>query len=443
MNKGALLGVAVCAALWMAACSDDEVEDDATGGAGGTGATSGSGGTAGSGGVGGSAGAAGSGGAAGADAGPPGPGRLLVAGTDYFSSTEIATIDLASNEVAGRVTLSDGDAVPVASAGLGFVLERTTSKVDLLAATGSIEKSIDVGKAAVGAAGSGPTNPVSVVAIPAQDVDGGVAGKAYVLLYEENRIAVVDLGAGSVSKTIDLAALLDSADGDGAVDMNSAVLTAGRLYFLLGQIDRTTIVAPNYELACSTAKGQLVAVDVATDTLVDLNGAAAGQGLDLDLSNPIDLALDQTQNRLFVLNAGCFQGSDGGSTRVGHGVQTVDLANLTVGSALSPQNQDFLARLVVLDSSTALVDTFDSTFTEHWYSWQTSTTALGAELSSFPAAPSAEDASHVLGVAIAANDGGSSVDVVRYDVVNQTTVNVVGSPWQGSFTAAAGTALVR
>jgi len=443
MNKGALLGVAVCAALWMAACSDDEAEDDATGGAGGTGAAGATGGTGGLAGSGGSAGVAGSGGAAGGDAGGAGPGRLLVAGTDYFSSTEVATIDLSSNTVAGRVTISDGDAVPAASGGLGFVLERTSSKVDLLTTAGDIETSIDVGKAAVGGAGSGPTNPVSIAAIPTTASGGGTAGKAYVLLYEENRVAVVDLGAGSVSKTIDLSAFLDSADGDGAVDMNSAIVTAGRVYFLLGRIDRTTITAPSYELACSTAKGQLVAIDVATDTVVDLNGSAAGQGIDLGLTNPIELALDDAQNRLLVLSAGCFQAGDGGSTRVSHGVETVDLTNLAVGSALAPQNQDFLARLVLLDSSTALVNTFDSTFAEHWYPWKITTTTLGTELSGIPASPSPEDSTHLLGVSINANDAGTSVDVVRYNVEKQTSVSVVGSPWQGSFSAAAGTALVR
>ncbi|MFO0565401.1 MAG: hypothetical protein U0263_07050 [Polyangiaceae bacterium] len=48
-----------------------------------------------------------------------------------------------------------------------------------------------------------------------------------------------------------------------------------------------------------------------------------------------------------------------------------------------------------------------------------------------------------MGVDIATGDAGSTVDVVRYDLTAQTKVKLVGSPWTGSFSSAAGSALVN
>lgn len=450
MNKTVGMGAIACAVALAVACGEDEPLGPGSGGAAGSGATGGggadgaaaSGGSAGSGGgSGGSAGA--DSGSGGAEAGPP-PGRLLVAGTDFFSKTEVASVDLATNQVLGSVTFDDGDAVPAESNGQGFVLERTKSKLHHLDAAGQLAKSVDVGQSAVGLSGTGSTNPVGVIAT-ASDGDSGTSWRAHVFLQLVNRVAVVDLSAGSVTKTIDLAAYQVGSDADGSVDTTSPVLHAasGRIYFLLGRIDRTTVAAPSYQLACPSVKALLLAVDVASDTLVDLNGSAAGEGIELSLVNPVDAALDVSEDRLLVLSAGCFAPADGGAVRVSHGVEAVDLGTGTTSTLYAAPNQDFLSRLLLRGSGQALVNTFDPSFGEHWYPWATVQPSFGAELSGVPAAPSLEDEGHLLGVSITTTDAGSNVEVVRYDIAAQTKVGVVASPWTGSFASASGTALVR
>jgi len=460
MTNKVSVGAIACAIAMAVACGEDEALGPGTGGAagaagsgasagsggdgGGTGGGSGSGGSSGAGGS--SGGAAGNGASAGADSGTggadggPPKGRLLVAGTDFFSKTEIATVDLATNKVSGSVTLNDGDAVPAASSGQAFVLERTNAKLHHLDAAGQILKSIDVGKAALGLTGSGSTNPVGVVA-----TGTGSSARAHVLLQTVNRMAVLDLAAGTVTKTIDLAAYQASGDADGSVDMTSPVLhpSSGRVYFLLGRIDRTTVAAPSYQLACPSVKALLVAVDTANDSIVDLNGSAAGEGIELALANPVDLALDAAQDRLLVLSAGCFAPTEGGSTRVGHGVESVALGSFATSTKYAAPNQDFLSRLLLRSSGAALLNSFDPSFAEHWYPWATATTALGSELGGVPAAPSLEDEGHLLGASVATTDAGSTVDVVRYDIGAQSKSTLVASPWTGSFSSVAGTALVR
>lgn len=443
----------ICAVALAVACGEDEQLGPGSGGAAGSGATGGtaSGGSSGSSGSSGASGSGGSvagGGSGGSDAaaggsagdGGPGPGRLLVAGTDFFSKTEVATVDLATNTVVGSVTLDDGDAVPASSAGRGFVLERTSAKLDVLDATGKVDKTIDVGKAALGLGGSGSTNPVSLIAS-----ESGGTSRAHVLLQNVNRIAIVNLSSGSLVGNLDLAPYWFSKDFDGSADATSAVRPAGanRMYFVLGRIDRTTVKAPDFQLACPAVPALLLALDLATDTLVDLNGAAAGEGIELSMANPVDMAFDAGQNRLLVLHAGCFASADGGTSRTKHGVEAVDLTTFVATAAYTPANQDFLARFLLRNSTSAIIDSFDPTFAEHWYPWSVGQPTFGTELSSVPGAPTLEDENHLLGVDIATGDAGSTVDVVRYDLTAQTKVKLVGSPWTGSFSSAAGSALVN
>lgn len=439
MSMSKSLAAAACAVALAVACSDDEpVGGSSTGGTGGSGGATGGAAGSGGAGTGGTGGSAGSGGSAGQ---PAAVARLLVAGTDFATSTEIASIDLGTQAVLGRVTVSDGDAVPAASAGLGFVLERTLAKLDLLNASGDIEKSIDVGKTAVGLGGTGSTNPVSVVAFPG-DADASTAGRAYVFLHDVNRVAVVDLAQGSVQKSIDLASYLVSGDGDGSVDMLGAVRAlGGRVIFVLARIDRTTIAAPSFQLACPSAKALVLALDPATDTVVAPSGGDAGLTLELGLANPVDVALDGT--KLHVLSAGCFASSDGGAQRVKHGIETVDLVTGSVSTALAPANEDYLARLLLLSSNSAVIDSFDATYAEHWFAWKPGTASLGSELSAVPMAPSVEGATSLLGVTVKTSDAGTSAEVVRYDTATQKATLVVANPWQGSFSSAAGSALVN
>lgn len=413
-----------------------------TAGSAGTNGGAGSGGSAGTGGVGGSAGTGGSAGAA--DAG--GAQHLLVAGTDFTTTTEIASIDLKTKTVTGRLTVSDGDAVPAASGGMGFVLERTNGKVDVLAAGGTLDKSIDA--TAFGTStDAGPSaggDPVGVVVVPGAQADGGSpAARAYVPLYDGNRVAVLDLAAGVVSHTLDLSGYLDPSDGDGSVDADNAVYDAssGRLYLTLQRIDRTTIVAPDYELACPPVPSLLVAFDTATDTEVDLNGSATGKAIALKTVNPVSAVLDQ--GKLVILSAGCFDKSDGGATRTGQGVESIDLSTGQSTLLYQPGNNDFLAAMLPVGTGQTLIDRYDATYAEHWNHYAIGASALGAELSSPPAGICFDGSNGLYGVVTAAGDGGTSVDVVHYDLSTETATTLLSSPWQSSVTSAAGSALVK
>jgi hypothetical protein len=271
------------------------------------------------------------------------------------------------------------------------------------------------------------------------------ATRAFVTLYGRNEVAILDIAAGSVEKTIDLASQLTPGDGDGVVEVSTPIHdpTAQRVYVTLARIDRTTIAAPNFELACPTLPALLLALDDSDGSVIDLNGAAAGEGIDLTLENPVDMAFDAATGRLLVLAAGCFGPSEAGTARKGHGVESITLANGQTAIALTPSDASFFARLVHTGGDQALVNSFDPSFAEHWNRWTTSQTSLGAELTAVPAAPSFDGAGNLYGVVFASSDGGVSASVVRYALAGETSTPIVSSPWTDSFSSASGTALVK
>jgi hypothetical protein len=414
-------------------CGEDEPTGGGTGGASGSGGLAGSAGAAGGGqaGSGGGSGASGSSGSAGTEAGPP-SGLLLVTGTDYFSSSEVAAIDVATGNLSATVAVADGDAVPVASGGRGFVLQRTNDIVLALGSDGAIDKTIPVG----GADGGTKANPTGVAAI---------GTTAYVTLHDASQIAVLDLAQGSVEKSIDLAQYLAAGDADGSVDVSNPIYdpATGRVYVTLGRIDITTAWAPPYELACPSVPALILAFDATSGDAIDLNGAAAGNAVELQLANPIDVALDAEGSRLLVLAAGCFAPSEAGTSRTGHGVEAFDLKTSTSSLLLVPTDASYFSRILYLGGGEALVNRFDESFGEHWHRWNTSDSALGAELSAVPAGPTYDGAGGLLGVAFASHDGGSSASVVRYDLASETASVIKDDPWQASFSASGGSALVK
>jgi hypothetical protein len=409
-------------------CGEDEPSGGGAGGTSGAGGSAGSGGSSGGGtaGSGGSSGAGAGGGGAGA-AGGPASGLVLVAGTDYSTKTEIAALELGTGKPSGSATVNDGDAVPAASGGRGFVLQRGSDVVLSLGPDGSIDKTISLG----GAGGGSAANPTGIAA---------VGTTAYVTLYNASKIAVLDLAQGVVKKTIDLAHYLDAGAGDDSVEVSTPIHdpSSGRIYATLARIDLTT----GWQLACSSAPALMVAFDAASGEPVDLNGAAAGNAVELLLMNPTDVAFDAEKSRLLVLAAGCFAPIDGGTARTGHGIEAFDLASSTPSVLLVPTDASFFSRILYLGADQALVNRFDESYGEHWNRWTTSDPALGAELSGVPAAPAYDGKGALLGVQFDAADGGTSASVVRYDLTSETTKSFAAEPWQESFSFSSGTAVV-
>ncbi len=154
--------------------------------------------------------------------------------------------------------------------------------------------------------GSPYSDPAAVVV--------GTGAKAYVLRYTRNEIAVLDTSnpanGGVPTGFIDLSAQVQP-DGDGFVEMSAGVYvpSKGLVYVLLANINSGNVGCDGYCLICSDTHPTVVAIDVATDKLVDLNGSAAGVALSLQGYQPIlgqgTMAYDAESDRLLVLESGC------------------------------------------------------------------------------------------------------------------------------------------
>jgi len=100
--------------------------------------------------------------------------------------------------------------------------------------------------------------------------------RAFVTRYESAELWEVDPATGQRTGTIDLGPL---ADADGIPEMHKMAIHGGRLYVALQRIDRST-----WEPAGMSC---LAVVDLADNTLIDIDPAAAGiQGIELLATNP-------------------------------------------------------------------------------------------------------------------------------------------------------------
>jgi len=433
-NRNLVLGLVLGGCAVVAACSSDSDDNANTGGTGENGGASDQGGAKDTGGEGGATnGEAGAGGEAGGGfiipkaldpwtvlvpvAEPTAtPNHLLVAASDFANTTEIVSVALSPVTVGTSHTYNDGDTSPVSSGGLGFALEATNDKVNLLDG-GNIKTTFDVTD-------------------PGTDTAPLTADKAYVTLYNQSLISILNLANGKVSRRIDLSQFNDATDTDGSVDASVAAYDAAKhvAYFLLQRIDRNAIAAdPDFHLPCTAERGLVVGIDTTTDAIVDLNGAADGKAIALSLVAPTSLALDATGAKLTVLASGCYTGET-----LGHqGVEVVDLGAATSSIAYAPTSSDFLDRLVITSGANALLHTFDTSFGAHWYKLDLSTGTLGSELTGVPSAVSF-DGTDLLGVKVTGKAGA----VVRYSISGGTSTTVSTTSWSGQYSSASGTALV-
>jgi hypothetical protein len=367
-----------------------------------------------------------------------GQGALFMAGTDYCTgcSSELAAVDLEHRCVRGRTVFADNEIVPRVSGGHAFVLERTTDLVAMIDSAAKVSATVDLNEV------DGSTawlNPHDIVyAKPASG-----SPKAYVSLYNAGQIAVLNLETPKVEKTIDLSSFRDATDADGSPDPDVGFYdaTTERVYFALHRTDVTTSYADPYIVHCPPVASLLVGIDVATDTLIDLNGPAAGVGLPLSLVAPADVAVDATGRRALFLANGC--GSppavDGGAyDRVLAGVESVNLDTLATTVLFTPASQDFFSRVLLLGSDSALLQSFGN-LGEVWNKWAPSSPSLGAAIARVPGQAVVEGPDSLLGVFIT----GKHARVARYAVSTQVAATVVSSPWVGTFKFASGVALLK
>jgi hypothetical protein len=364
--------------------------------------------------------------------------RISIATNDFVAGTStVTTVDLATGARLQPSTVPDFDAVVARSDGRAFVLERTNGVLHEIGADGALVSDVDLN-----GDGGAIANPHAVVVVPGTD-------KAYVSLYGENAIAVVDLATGTVTGRIDLSSLLGASDADGSVDVDSGVFdpTTGRAYFVLQRVDLTTVtLQTNYQLLCGPEPGLLVGVDPTSDTLVDFAVGAsgdagtdagdAGQGVmtrpyvELSLVAAQGMALDAANGRVVLVDSGCYDAADGGYTLRSHGVEAVSLATGATTTLLSPSNDNYYSRLWLLSSSSAVLGSLDGSYVDHFNLYEPGQATLGAELAGVPAGAAVETPTTLVGV----RDG----DLVRYDVGSQQSETLLLSPclWDGLYVAA-------
>ena len=226
------------------------------------------------------------------------------------TSSELVAVNLRTRTVDGKLafpgfigaTYADGDDL--------WLLEQA---VDVVAKMDRMEPwkirgTYDVALGDRKDGGDPYSDPVAVVA--------SAGTKAYVLRYTRNAIAVIspatEADGSAAIKSIDLSSLAFASDTDGLVEMTSAVYVAAkkRLYVTLANVDKNTILPPNFEIPCPVAgpTSTIVAIDTDTDALVSLGGTGPGGSIVLSGYNVGFGArsfYEAAEDSLLVLTAGC------------------------------------------------------------------------------------------------------------------------------------------
>jgi len=341
--------------------------------------------------------------------------HLLVGASDFLAHKgEIASITLGTGVVDDTTTFPDGDLVATSSAGVGFALERTNDKVHLLE-------------------GSKASTTFDLVD-PGTD-DAPVDSKAYVPLYNQSLIAILDLSEGRVSRRIDLNAYNAPGDSDHSAEIAEGVFDPnGKIvYFVLQRIDTKSYDA-KLHLPCSKSPGLIVGIDTKTDAVVDLNGKAAGKAIELQLVNQRSLSINADGTALYMLADGCYEGD----TKARRGVEVVDLLDGSTTVAYRAEGSDYLAKLILTGGEDALLQSLDADYAPHWNKLAIQAGTLGAEISDVPDA-AIFDGTDLLGVEVT-DQGGA---VLRYDLATGATKVISETSWAGQYSSGISSALVQ
>jgi hypothetical protein len=340
------------------------------------------------------------------------PTRLLL--SNNASQSELVAFDVTTGQVDGRLVYPSFIGTTAIGPDAPWLLEQAVDVVARLdpAEPWKVTSSWNVALDDAIDGGDSYSDPDAVVV--------GAGSKAYVLRYTRNEIAVLDAAApadgGVPVKAIDLSGQLQAA-GDGIVEMSAGVYVPGKqlVYVVLANINRGNVANNGYTLLCSDTHPTVIAIDVNTDTLVDLNGAAAGVGLALTGYDPGmgqgSLAYDAASDRLLVVETGCNQVDDAGGMGplVGREIEELSLFTGQSRTLVDLDAAGFPSDLVYIDAHRALVQLDFSGA----YAWDPTMSALG------PAVPNAPDnfawdgVANLVGIRARYDaDGGSGTDVI-------------------------------
>ena len=178
------------------------------------------------------------------------------------------------------------------------------------------------------------------------DIEIVAPDKAYVTLYETASLLIVDPRDGAQLGEIDLGAF---ADGDGLPEVSQIARVGGRLYLSCQRLDRNGGWGP-------VDVSYLIVVDLATDTLVDVDPDTEGvQGIALGAANPNSLAVAGDRIAVgVVVNFGDRSG----------GVEIVDTAaGRSLGLAVSEEDLGGdITSMVLVDGSRGYAVVADENF---------------------------------------------------------------------------------
>ncbi len=196
------------------------------------------------------------------------------------------------------------------------------------------------------------------------DIEIVAPGKAYVTLYDRASLLVVDPRDGAELGEIDLSAF---ADADGLPEVSQIVRIGERLYLSCQRLDRDGGWEP-------ADVSYLIVVDIATDTLVDVDPDAEGvQGIRLSAANPNGMAVTGEQIAVgVVVNFGDRSG----------GVEIVDTAaNRSLGLALSEEDLGGdITSMVLVGPDRGYAVVADENFANSVRSFDLSSGSVGAPL---------------------------------------------------------------
>jgi hypothetical protein len=309
------------------------------------------------------------------------PQRLLLS-MNNTATSELAAFNLATKAVDGRFTYKGFLGTTSSLGSDPYVVEQANDVVARMNAQKPWEPLSTWNVVGTDLKDGGDPNaqPIGVV-VP-------TCAKGFVLRFNRNQIAVIDsnqVGDGGAPESfLDLAPLLQADDSDGLVEATAAVYVPNknRVYVLLGNYDRKTVVAPFYSLICKNTKASIIAIDATTGQLVSLGGTAPGGGIALLGYNPVvsaPLAYDAARERLLVFQGGC--SADMGAAPPGpiqkRSVEEVDLATGQPKTLLTLDDKGLPGSMVIMDGSRAALTFF---FPNETYFWNPSATTLGPQV---------------------------------------------------------------
>ena len=196
------------------------------------------------------------------------------------------------------------------------------------------------------------------------DIEIVAPDKAYVTRYDTASLLIVDPQDGAELGEIDLSAF---ADADGLPEVSQIVRVGDRLYLSCQRLDRNSGWGP-------ADVSYLIVVDLASDTLVDVDPDAEGvQGIALSAANPNSMAVVGEQIAVgVVVNFGDRSG----------GVEIVDAAtNRSLGLAVGEEDLGGdITSVVLVDQNRGYAVVADDNFANRVRPFELSSGTVGAPL---------------------------------------------------------------